>query len=159
MWLILLKKKGILCDLEWPLRSNYESMNLWIYESMNLWIYESMNLWIYESMNLWIYESMNHLKKKLAFNDIWQKSHRPGNFRKLLVRKSTLLKKLFLTFFYILKTVLVDDLIFQFWVYSLKNVEFIDKIVCIFLLKLAHKSYLFTHIRQIKAVFPILMGL
>ena len=45
--------------------------------------------------------------------------------------------KVFFPFFDILKTVLVIDLPFYFWVYSLKNVEFMANIVRIFLLKLA----------------------
>ena len=48
-------------------------------------------------------------------------------------------------FFGIIKTVLVVDLTFQFWVSSLKNIEFKDKIVRFILLKLAQNQYLFTH--------------
>ena len=60
----------------------------------------------------------------------------PAIFAKLLVRKSKWPYQVFLGFFYVLKSV---DLTFQFWVSSLKNIEFMDKIVGTFLLKLAHK--------------------
>ena len=59
-----------------------------------------------------------------------------------ILRKTSCLEMhLVLFFFGILKTVLVVDLTFQCWVSIFKNGEFMDKIVWIFLLKLAKKSY------------------
>ena len=61
-------------------------------------------------------------------------------------------------FFDILKIILVVDLTFKFRVSSLKNVEFMDKIDSIFLLKLTKNHGFYTSLAA-KADLKILTGL
>ena len=66
------------------------------------------------------------------------------DYMMLLVIYRMALKKIY--FFYILETFLLSDLTFQFGVSSLKNVEFMDKIVRIFpIYKISLKIMFFTH--------------
>ena len=72
--------------------------------------------------------STSHLKKKVAFKVMWQKSYRLGNFRKTACPKKYLALKSF-----ILKTVLVVNITFLFRVSSLKKQRIYEQIEFIFL--------------------------